>query len=246
MLDLANYLDEHEVRLTELLERRDWKPSRAHIEGNRNAFASAKNTLKQIARDTAPQQEEIVLKDARDHLKAGIAEMKGIGNEPPMSIYKAMHALTHALTEANERVHYAEGTAALAMKHRDEAEARLAEAQIALEAPTKEEIMLRAQLAEARKALERINSDEKNCTDYCRRQAKAALSGESEQIIDQKAVLQSQIAEVRKALSNAAFQARQWIKNAKGPRDRGIAIAFESFCKEQHAALSGENGNETD
>jgi len=44
--------------------------------------------------------------------------MKSIGNEPSMSIYKAMHALTYALREANERVHYAEGTAALAMKHR--------------------------------------------------------------------------------------------------------------------------------
>jgi len=98
------------------------------------------------------------LKDAHDHLKAGIAEMKGLGSEPPMSIYKAMHALTHALTEANERAHYAEGTAALAMKHRNDAEARLAEAQIALEAPTKEEIMLREQLAEARKALERITT----------------------------------------------------------------------------------------
>src|SRR5882724_8688361 len=73
------------------------------------------------------------LKDAHDHLKAGIAEMKGIGNEPPMSIYKAMHALTYALREANERVHYAEGTAALAMKHRDEAEAKLADARKALE-----------------------------------------------------------------------------------------------------------------
>src|SRR5882757_10811065 len=88
------------------------------------------------------------LKDAHDHLKAAFEEMKSIGNEPPMSIYKAMHALTYALREANERVHYAEGTAALAMKHRDEAEARLAEAKIALEAPTKEEITLRAQLAE--------------------------------------------------------------------------------------------------
>ena len=73
------------------------------------------------------------LKDAHDHLKAAIAEIKGIGNEPSMSIYKAMHALTHALTEVNERGHYAEGTAALAMKHRDEAEARLAEARKVLE-----------------------------------------------------------------------------------------------------------------
>jgi len=73
------------------------------------------------------------LKDAHDHLKAGIAEMKSTRNEPPMSIYKAMHALTHALTEANERVNYAEGTAALAMKHRDKAEVKLAEAKKALE-----------------------------------------------------------------------------------------------------------------
>jgi len=58
--------------------------------------------------------------------------------------------LQSQLAETNERVHYAEGTAALAMKHRDEAEAKLAEAKIALEAPTKEEIALRAQ---ARKAL---------------------------------------------------------------------------------------------
>jgi len=76
---------------------------------------------------------ESPLKDAHDNLKAAIEEMKSIGNEPSMSIYKAMHALTYALREANERVHYAEGTAALAMKHRDEAEAKLADARKALE-----------------------------------------------------------------------------------------------------------------
>jgi len=39
------------------------------------------------------------LKDAHDHLKAGIADMKNMCIEPPMSIYKAMHALTYAIRE---------------------------------------------------------------------------------------------------------------------------------------------------
>ena len=103
------------------------------------------------------------LKDAHDHLKDAIEEMKSIGNEPSMSIYKAMHALTYALREANERVHYAEGTAALAMKLRDEAEAKLATSQelctkfeAAVGDDVGEILHLQSQLAEARKVLEQI------------------------------------------------------------------------------------------
>lgn len=49
------------------------------------------------------------------------------------------------------------------------------------------------------------------------------------------------LVKAKKALSDGAFQARRLIRNSKGPRDRAVALAFESFCKDQQAALTDEH-----
>lgn len=52
--------------------------------------------------------------------------------------------------------------------------------------------------------------------------------------------LTEQLVSVKKALSLGAFEARQLVKKSTGPRDRKVALSFESFCKTQQAALSDD------
>src|SRR6185369_2599682 len=47
---LVGYLSENAERLSGLLRREDWKPSRAHIEGARNTLIAASNTLETALR----------------------------------------------------------------------------------------------------------------------------------------------------------------------------------------------------
>jgi septation ring formation regulator EzrA len=52
---VADYLGSNVERLSRCLEKVDWRPSRAHIEGARNSMASAENTIRQSISSTNGQ-----------------------------------------------------------------------------------------------------------------------------------------------------------------------------------------------
>jgi hypothetical protein len=69
MLELADYLQGHADRLTGLLDREEWTAKRSHIEGDRNAFVSAANTARQLARSSAVSASTYdLLQRLRDYL----------------------------------------------------------------------------------------------------------------------------------------------------------------------------------
>lgn len=82
---------------------------------------------------------------------------------------------------------------------------------------------LRAQLAAAEAQCETL------CTSY---------ADENQRLHDRVETAEAQLQAMRKALEAGSFQARQWIRKAKGPRDRAVAIAFESFCNEALRSLT--------
>ncbi len=49
LIAVADYLEDHAKRLTGLLARNEWTPRRSHVEGNRNAFVAAENSIRHLA-----------------------------------------------------------------------------------------------------------------------------------------------------------------------------------------------------
>lgn len=70
------------------------------------------------------------------------------------------------------------------------------------------------------------------------KQAASVEAGLRREFLARTEAAEAQLQAMRKALEAGSFQARQWIRKAKGPRDRAVAIAFESFCNEALRSLT--------